>query len=45
MKAKVRQRPEKSQMTPFAPLFATVKPKTTLLLQFFVNGRNCAKSC
>ncbi|KPX60859.1 hypothetical protein ALQ76_102637 [Pseudomonas syringae pv. atrofaciens] len=45
MKAKVRQRPENGQMTPFAPLFATVKPKTTLLLQFFVSGRNCSRNC
>ncbi|KOG03289.1 Unknown protein sequence [Pseudomonas syringae pv. syringae] len=44
MKAKVRQRPEKGQMTPFAPLFATVKPKTTLLLQFFVIGCSCAEN-
>ncbi|KPX17438.1 hypothetical protein ALQ08_104127 [Pseudomonas syringae pv. delphinii] len=39
MKAKVRQRPEKGRKTPFAPLFATAKPKATLLFQFSVGGR------
>ncbi|RMU23599.1 hypothetical protein ALP33_102624 [Pseudomonas amygdali pv. lachrymans] len=43
MKAKVRQRPEKGQKTPFAPLFATVKPKATLLLQFFVSDLKYAE--